>query len=517
MTVANTGQLGGSILVGIKFNALTAGGSVPSQPSFPARPADSASGAAPEDQNLNTDPGATGRSTAGQAAATEGVAPGSGDGTAGSANTAPTAQTRNAQASQAQGATRPRSRGAAGAVSGQPAPTPQAATDDAGTDFGSVLATALGRSAASGADAATATKSASVSSDAPGPSGTAQPATTPADAAAWIAQLMMTPGAAQPTSGSPANGATTTPAGGRVGAATARSATRSGLPAALGATADETDAAATAETLVSGNATAAGASPADSTTANRQQFSAVPLSPAAAPDAGQATVQTSDAQAVTNAAANSPGAANFNALADVQKLISGLTHDDAAGDADDGAASATSAPHAAADGDSMDATQAAAAQQASSLTHSAAGLGTTTLSIQAPVGSAAFADEVSSRVTNLAQSGITQAQLQLNPAGLGPVQVHITLQSGQASVWFGAAHPDTRTALEQSLPRLREMFAGAGLPLSDSGVFREPPQQQQSQALAASGNSRPTDGATAAPASVTQVAHVRLSLLDTYA
>jgi flagellar hook-length control protein FliK len=120
-------------------------------------------------------------------------------------------------------------------------------------------------------------------------------------------------------------------------------------------------------------------------------------------------------------------------------------------------------------------------------------------------------------VTSLAQSGITQAQLQLNPADLGPVQVHITMQSGQASVWFGASHADTRAALEQSLPRLREMFAGAGLPLTDSGVFREPPQQQQAQALPASSNPLTTTSATPATTSVTQVSNIRLSLLDTYA
>ncbi len=127
------------------------------------------------------------------------------------------------------------------------------------------------------------------------------------------------------------------------------------------------------------------------------------------------------------------------------------------------------------------ATQAAAALQAAALTRAGTSVGSATLTIHAPVGSAAFADEVSAQVAGLGQSGITQAQLQMNPADLGPVQVHITMQAGQASVWFGATHADTRAALEQSLPRLRELFAGAGMPLTDSGVFREPPQQQPAQ------------------------------------
>jgi flagellar hook-length control protein FliK len=146
-----------------------------------------------------------------------------------------------------------------------------------------------------------------------------------------------------------------------------------------------------------------------------------------------------------------------------------------------------------------------------------AGLGNATLSIQTPVASAGFAEEMSSRVTGLAQAGITQAQLQLNPTDMGPVQVHITLQSGQASVWFGANHADTRAALEQSLPRLRELFAGAGMPLTDSGVFREPPQQQQAQSLPAASSARSTDNDAATVPTVTQVSNIRLSLLDTYA
>jgi flagellar hook-length control protein FliK len=208
---------------------------------------------------------------------------------------------------------------------------------------------------------------------------------------------------------------------------------------------------------------------------------------------------------------------SINAMADVQKLISGMSAANSTGADPDGDDTGSDAPPAhASTTASADGAQAAAALQASALTR-ADTHGGATLSIQAPLGSAAFADEVSARVSGLAQSGITQAQLQLSPADLGPVQVHITLQAGQASVWFGANHADTRAALEQSLPRLRELFAGAGMPLTDSGVFREPPQQQQTQSLPSAGRTRISGSDALSAPTVTQVSNIRLSLLDTYA
>ena len=124
---------------------------------------------------------------------------------------------------------------------------------------------------------------------------------------------------------------------------------------------------------------------------------------------------------------------------------------------------------------------------------------------------------MTTQVGSLAQAGITQAQLHLNPTDMGPVQVHITLQAGQASVWFGANHADTRAALEQSLPRLREMFAGAGMPLTDSGVFREPQRQTPGQSAATASGPRESAADVGPAATVTQVSNIRLSLLDTYA
>jgi flagellar hook-length control protein FliK len=89
------------------------------------------------------------------------------------------------------------------------------------------------------------------------------------------------------------------------------------------------------------------------------------------------------------------------------------------------------------------------------------------------------------------------------------------VQNGAASVWFGANHADTRAALEQALPHLRQMFASQGLTLSDAGVSRESPRGQ------------PQKSATPSIASIggisndsqvsVAVAARRTSLLDTYA
>ncbi|HZT04201.1 MAG TPA: flagellar hook-length control protein FliK [Steroidobacteraceae bacterium] len=138
-----------------------------------------------------------------------------------------------------------------------------------------------------------------------------------------------------------------------------------------------------------------------------------------------------------------------------------------------------------------------------------------TMALSSPVGTSAWTDELGAKITWMAHQGIESASLQLSPEHLGPVQVSISVHQGQASVWFGAAQPDTRTALQQSLPQLRQLFASQGLSLSDAGVSREPPR----------GQSRQPSGRTTAP--LVGIAAVNsdgsagraatgLGLLDTY-
>jgi flagellar hook-length control protein FliK len=93
--------------------------------------------------------------------------------------------------------------------------------------------------------------------------------------------------------------------------------------------------------------------------------------------------------------------------------------------------------------------------------------------VRAPLHSPDFAPELGTRVSLLAVDGVQQAELQLNPADMGPVSVQIVVDGSQAQVSFHAAQAETRQALEQSLPELAAALQGQGLTLSGGGVFQQ--------------------------------------------
>jgi flagellar hook-length control protein FliK len=132
--------------------------------------------------------------------------------------------------------------------------------------------------------------------------------------------------------------------------------------------------------------------------------------------------------------------------------------------------------------------------------------------VHAPVGTPAWADDIGSRVIMMTESGHHTASLKLSPEHLGPLEINITVRDDKASVWFGAAHADTRAAIEMALPRLREMFEAQGLSLADAGVFREPPREQQVvKNTTSGGQGEGTEEVTAVST------RARLGLVDAYA
>lgn len=93
--------------------------------------------------------------------------------------------------------------------------------------------------------------------------------------------------------------------------------------------------------------------------------------------------------------------------------------------------------------------------------------------IQQPAWQQALAE----RLVFAATKNISEAEIKLNPAELGPVNVRIEASQDKASLQISAALADTREALEAAMPRLREMFNQQGMHLVKADI-----QQQFSNA-----------------------------------
>lgn len=138
--------------------------------------------------------------------------------------------------------------------------------------------------------------------------------------------------------------------------------------------------------------------------------------------------------------------------------------------------------------------------------------------LHSPVGTQQWATELGNRLTMMATKDTQSATLYMTPADLGPVQVRIDLNQDQASVWFTAEHAETRSALEQSLPKLRELFTAQGMSLTDAGVFGDRSRQQQPESnfTTAGFHSTQYDDSEALADTAT-VRSISLGLLDAYA
>ncbi|MCH9695718.1 MAG: flagellar hook-length control protein FliK [Gammaproteobacteria bacterium] len=90
--------------------------------------------------------------------------------------------------------------------------------------------------------------------------------------------------------------------------------------------------------------------------------------------------------------------------------------------------------------------------------------------ISTPVKEAGWGEKLAERVVLLAGAQTRMAEIRLTPAELGPLRVQISVDDGQAHVAFQANNSLTREAIEQALPRLREMLAESGLSLGQADV-----------------------------------------------
>jgi flagellar hook-length control protein FliK len=111
--------------------------------------------------------------------------------------------------------------------------------------------------------------------------------------------------------------------------------------------------------------------------------------------------------------------------------------------------------------------------------------------VTTPVAVPGWHDDVAKGLAHIVSLRLTDAEIRLNPAHLGPVGIEITYSDNQASVLVTAAQPATRDALEQALPQLRELLAQQGITLGESAVRGEGQSRSDPDATPAARGTRP--------------------------
>jgi flagellar hook-length control protein FliK len=96
----------------------------------------------------------------------------------------------------------------------------------------------------------------------------------------------------------------------------------------------------------------------------------------------------------------------------------------------------------------------------------------------------ALAEKVSLWVSSAQTSGPMTAELHLNPADMGPINVKISLDGQSAQVDFAAAALETRQAIEASMPMLSTALDSIGLSLTGGDVSSQTSQQSFAQQMA---------------------------------
>ncbi len=113
--------------------------------------------------------------------------------------------------------------------------------------------------------------------------------------------------------------------------------------------------------------------------------------------------------------------------------------------------------------------------------------------------------ELSEKVRWLANAKNLVAEIRLDPAELGAMQVRVALSGESATVNFIVQSQHAREAMEQAAPRLKEMLAEKGIELGQSSVQQESNNnQQQDEAGAERGFAGHQDSSEASPENQSQ-------------
>jgi flagellar hook-length control protein FliK len=98
--------------------------------------------------------------------------------------------------------------------------------------------------------------------------------------------------------------------------------------------------------------------------------------------------------------------------------------------------------------------------------------------ITTPVGKSGWADEFSQKIIWMSTQQKQTAELRLNPPDLGPINVVLKISDNQVTAQFTSPHSAVRDAVENALPKLREILADNNIMLGNATVSDQPPRDR---------------------------------------
>lgn len=134
------------------------------------------------------------------------------------------------------------------------------------------------------------------------------------------------------------------------------------------------------------------------------------------------------------------------------------------------------------------------------------------LALQLPLRASGWDTELAQRIVWMAGRQAQWAEITVNPPNLGSIEVHLSLRGHDASAYFYSPHAVVREAIDESLGRLRDMLAAAGIQLGQAQVGRESLTERQA------GGFLPATGAAGAATNRVDEGpiNVRRGLIDLY-
>ncbi|MGC4402951.1 flagellar hook-length control protein FliK [Methyloversatilis sp. MC4-4] len=136
----------------------------------------------------------------------------------------------------------------------------------------------------------------------------------------------------------------------------------------------------------------------------------------------------------------------------------------------------------------------------------------TEMTVATPVSQPGWADDVGHQISWLADQGMSKAELVLTPPHLGRIEITLEIGSDLSTAQFVSASPLVREALEQAMPRLREMLAEGGISLGEANVSSDQPSREGQ-----GGEQRGQRGRDSGELAVSQTARRGTGLVDLFA